>query len=196
MKLVKLLSAMIVATTLGATAVMATPQADLAAQAKTTKAKAVSYDKSLVWPSRTITYHINSTGSYYRGIWTKAVKSWNAVKVVKLVKVSSNAQAQVRLSTKADVGKGKYPGIVGASYKVNSVLLKSRSMYLSRRYMKEHYYSKHERTLFAMWHVGGALGLEDTSTFGDVMSDTLMYNVGGLSKADKQGLKNAYQHVK
>lgn len=167
----------------------------LISQPITGQAKALSYDKSMVWPSRTITYHINSTGSYYRGIWTKAVKDWNAVKVVKLVKANSKSKAQIRLSTKSDVDDGAYFGTTSLNYKTNSTEVANISLYLSRRYMKSMYVSKHERTLFATQLVGEALGLNGSKQFGDIMSSSLMYNVGDLSKADKQGLKNAYKNV-
>lgn len=161
-----------------------------------------------VFPRKTITYHISSTGSYYRSVWRKAVKDWNKVKVVKLVKTGRASDADLILTTTKsagykdsyhigspyDYGKGHFVTKEGKDGVLTQTQDWGYSLRLSRKLMKHMYYDKTERSGWAETAIGDVLGLNWTKHSNSVMNNT-SFKSDKPTKYDKKNLKKLYKNI-
>lgn len=160
------------------------------------------------FPRKTITYHINSTGSYYRSVWRKAVKDWNKLKIVKLVKTGRASDADLILTTTKNVGFKSYsdsgsPYDYGKGHFItkegeDGTLTQTQdwgySLRLSRKLMKRMYFDKTERSGWAETAIGDMLGLNWTKHYDSVMNNT-SFKSDKPTKYDKKNLKKLYKNI-
>ncbi len=155
------------------------------------------------FPRRTITYHISSTGSYYRGVWKLAVKNWNHLKVVKLVETSDASAANIVLTTTKTAG-GNYPYTYSENYPMVDEDAEDSSsistqyfnykILLSRKMMKQFYFNKTERAGWGSTAIGDILGLNTSKNFESVMNFS-SFKEDKPTKYDKKNLKKLYQKL-
>ncbi|AYM03659.1 hypothetical protein D8911_11945 [Levilactobacillus brevis] len=153
------------------------------------------------FPQKTISYHISSTGSYYQSVWRKAVKNWNNLKVVKLVKTSRASEAELVLTTTKSAGK-KSPYTYGRSYFIteekDGTVSQTQDigypLELSRKLMKDMYFDKAERSGWAGMAIGDALGLNWTNHYDSIMNNTT-FKADKPTKYDKKNLKKLYKNI-
>lgn len=152
------------------------------------------------YPTRKITYHIDSTSKYYRQVWQQAIKNWNKQKIVKLVPVKSKKRVQIRVWTVKKLPKGLRKYAYNWNYdieyskKYKKDLMSTSTAQLSQETMHRSYMSKLERINVATGAIGSTLGLLKSRSEWSVMGTSMQYN--SISKYDRQGLQRAYQGVK
>ena len=156
------------------------------------------------FPRKTITYHISSTGSYYRGVWKLAVKNWNHLKVVKLVETSDASAANLVLTTTKTAGKNyaytssmSYPTVKDSDSENSSSISTQYFNYkilLSRKMMKWFYFNKTERAGWGSTAIGDILGLNTSKNFESVMNFS-SFKEDKPTKYDKKNLKKLYQNL-
>ncbi|WP_143461292.1 hypothetical protein [Levilactobacillus enshiensis] len=158
----------------------------------------VNAQASRTFPSRTITYRITSSSPYYKSVWTKAIKRWNHLRVVKLVKADANAGMP-------DVQMTTTPGDKGSSYMLildegDDDAPSQRTTYkiqLYRKFMKSWYFDKGDRVQLATRTIGDVMGLKtssDPNKFDSVMNTTT-FSSAKPTKRDKKNLQKLYKNV-
>lgn len=152
--------------------------------------KATGYSSH--FPTRRITYRIRSTSQKYKKSWNRAIKNWNKLHVVSLVKAPAGTQSQIGLSTKATCGK--YFGYSNYTDVDDNGTPAGIDLYLSRHFVRDWYLDSSDCAALCTSLLGGALGLKTTHSLNSIM------NTGSMmpdtpTKADKKGLQNAYRGV-
>lgn len=147
--------------------------------------------------TRTIKYHIDSTGRYYQSVWGKAINRWNKLNVVKLVKVKNAKNANLRLSTikkDHDYAYSYSHESFAPSSNASLSIYKTEKISLSKYFMKYCGYFKYNRVDLATQAIGDALGLESSGNENSIMSrDVLLPSK--ISKADKKNLQKLYKNI-
>jgi len=147
--------------------------------------------------TRTVKYHIDSTGSYYRSVWNKAIGRWNKLHVVKLVKVKNTKDANLRLSTIRKDHKYAYSyshETFAPSSKASLSIYKTIKVSLSKYFMTYYGYFKYNRVDLATQAIGDALGLESSDNDNCIMTRNVLMP-SKISKTDKKNLQKLYKNV-
>ncbi|MGX6427547.1 hypothetical protein [Levilactobacillus yonginensis] len=143
------------------------------------------------FPSRKITYHIDSTSKHWKNIWQGAINSWNSLHVVKLRATKKASKADIRLKTKKNVeghhligGELGGPGGRGGLFFAN--------LALNRKLMSDVHDSEKNKEMNALATVGQAIGLAGTNDHTSALSSF----ASKPSAKDKANLKLAYKGIK
>lgn len=192
-----LLTSLVIAATLGAGAAVANP----------TTANAASISSKYAygrWAGQTITYHINSTSTYYHSMWTNAVKAWNKNGVLKLKQVAKSDNPQLTLTTRASLGSTKINKRYDyETHNVNNNTsetidglkqLDFSLISMNRAYFKFYHLNHTYRTSLAEHELGVTLGLKDLGLYADHTVMTLEYpHPINATKSDLAHLAQLYR---
>lgn len=145
------------------------------------------------YPSRVITYHIDSTSNYYRNLWKQALNVYHDNGAF-VFKNTSRSKAKLRMTSvahypKTEVGIGQY---WTGSFQPH-VITKSRVV-ISRDGFMENTDSHSQRIAVAAQLIGGSLGMEYTNKATGITSNNNV--IPQLSNSDQLGLVKAYQHLR
>ncbi|ARN93880.1 hypothetical protein AZI11_13140 (plasmid) [Levilactobacillus brevis] len=145
------------------------------------------------YPSRVITYHIDSKSNYYRNLWKQAVNVYHDNGAF-VFKNTSRSKAKLRMTSVKT--NPSYPFGYG-DYWVDSfqphVITKSRVVISRDGFMSETD-SHAQRIAWAAYLIGGSIGMQYTNKASGITSSN--NEIPQLSNGDKLGLVKAYKHLR
>lgn len=136
------------------------------------------------------TYAITTKSTYYRQIWQKAIRAWNATGVFQF-KLGHAQSAQIDLSTdtaKQAAAMGDDVGMTNYWARHNEFIAEVCS--LNPSLMKEYDYSRSDATHVAEHELGHAMGLNHNPSKHSVMY--YRNRSEGIQKVDIAGVKQRY----
>lgn len=143
--------------------------------------------------SKTITYNIQASSTYYRNLWNTAISRTNALNVVKLVpNKSSKTRADLTLLSRASLPNNMSGYATGHQYWGTRSFVWMESL-INRR-MRYEGYNHNDMQALATQLVASAIGLSNNNS-----KSSLLYSKGfnySYSPNDVLGLARDYANVK
>lgn len=168
----------VVATTLGVGALVS----------QSTTASASSDFSKLNTPNHTVTYHINSTSTYYHGMWANAVKGWAKNGTLKFKEVAKSDKPQLTLSTEKGTSSDVKHNYASKTYEYSN-----RTAHIVRATAKNMDFGLKERTSLAESALGTILGLDyKYGASSSIMNRNYCF-MNSITKTDLRNLANLYR---
>lgn len=142
------------------------------------------------WHTAKVTYVIDTKSTYYRTVYKKAIKAWNATGKFKFV-AGTAKDHQVVLTTSASTGQrgGEVAGNT-TSYSNRAGYYTSAKVKLLTKNLQSNHYTETQRRKVAEHELGHVIGLNHSTNNHSVMLSTNRYN--GITKADQKAVHQRY----
>lgn len=142
------------------------------------------------WHQAKVTYVIQTKSPYYRTVYKKAIKAWNATGKFKFV-AGSAKNHQVVLTTSASTSQrgGEVAGNT-TSYSNRAGYYTSAKVKLLTKNLQNNHYTETQRSKVAEHELGHVIGLNHSTNNHSVMLSTNRYN--GITTADKNAVHKRY----